>query len=177
MLPRLPVPDFSIRLLSGETLEVSKLAPPRFTLIVAYRGFHCPLCKTYLTELASLLNEFTKRGVDVVAVSSDDRDRAEKMQQAISSNGLKIGYGLKLADARAWGLYISRGRGTTSVGIEEPALFAEPGVFIVAADRTLYYGNTQTMPFARPHFKELLMAIDYAIDKNYPARGEYDGPV
>ena len=44
-------------------------------------------------------------------------------------------------------------------------------------DRTLYYGAVQTMPFARPHFDELLVAVDYAIEKDYPARGEYDGPL
>ena len=35
----------------------------------------------------------------------------------------------------------------------------------------------QTMPFARPLFSELLQSIDFAIAKDYPARGEYDGPV
>ncbi len=39
------------------------------------------------------------------------------------------------------------------------------------------YGSTQTMPFARPIFKDLLGAIDFAISKNYPARGEYTGSV
>jgi hypothetical protein len=33
------------------------------------------------------------------------------------------------------------------------------------------------MPFARPQFQDLLGAIDFAIDKNYPARGEYTGEV
>jgi hypothetical protein len=31
------------------------------------------------------------------------------------------------------------------------------------------------MPFARPVFSELLQAMDFAITKDYPARGEYDG--
>jgi hypothetical protein len=88
-----------------------------------------------------------------------------------------MGFGLPLAMARAWGLYISTSRGTTSIGIEEPALFSEPGVFIVRADGTLFYGAAQTMPFARPHFDELLAAIDFSLDKNYPARGEYTGAV
>ena len=55
--------------------------------------------------------------------------------------------------------------------------FPEPGVFIVRPDGTLYYGAVQTMPFARPHFDELLAALDFALDKNYPARGEYIGAV
>jgi len=71
----------------------------------------------------------------------------------------------------------SASRGTTSIGIEEPALFSEPGVFIVRPDGTLYYGAVQTMPFARPHFDELLVALDFALDKNYPARGECIGAV
>ena len=33
------------------------------------------------------------------------------------------------------------------------------------------------MPFVRPHFSELVSALDFAIEKNYPARGEYDGAV
>ena len=44
-------------------------------------------------------------------------------------------------------------------------------------DGTLYYGAVQTMPFARPHFDELLAALDFALAKNYPARGEYIGAV
>ena len=79
--------------------------------------------------------------------------------------------------ARDWGLYLSKGIGKTSVGIEEPAVFAEPGLFLVRPDGTLYYGAVQTMPFARPGFADLMMAIDYAIGKNYPARGEYQGAV
>jgi hypothetical protein len=74
-------------------------------------------------------------------------------------------------------LYISTSRGQTSIGIEEPALFAEPGVFIVRPDGTLYYGAVQTMPFARPQFQDLIGAIDFAVAKDYPARGEFTGPV
>jgi len=33
------------------------------------------------------------------------------------------------------------------------------------------------MPFARPHFDELLAAVDVAIARDYPARGEYTGQV
>ena len=68
-------------------------------------------------------------------------------------------------------------RGKTSLGVEEPALFNEPGVFIVSPDGSLYYGSTQTMPFARPSFADLLGAIDFAIAKDYPARGEFTGAV
>jgi hypothetical protein len=99
------------------------------------------------------------------------------MADKVGAVGLRFGHDLTLAQARQWGLYISSSRGKTSIGIEEPALFSEPGVFLVRPDGTLYYGAVQTMPFARPHFDELLAAIDFAVSKDYPARGEYTGPV
>ena len=74
--------------------------------------------------------------------------------------------------AREWGLYVSSGRGKTSIGIEEPALFSEPGVFLARPDQTLYYGATQAMPFARPGFADLLGAVKFAVEKDYSARGE-----
>ena len=152
-------------------------AAANFTLVVFYRGLHCPICMKYLLELGRLLPEFEQRGVKVIAVSSDGRERAQAMADKLDAPDLRLGYGLALADARAWGLYISTSRGATSIGIEEPALFSEPGVFIVRSDGTLYFGAVQTMPFARPHLDELLSAIDFALAKNYPARGEYTGAV
>jgi len=54
----------------------------------------------------------------------------------------------------------------------EPALFNEPGVFLARPDHTLYWASVQSMPFARPHFREILAALDFVIAKDYPARGE-----
>jgi hypothetical protein len=48
---------------------------------------------------------------------------------------------------------------------------------MVSPDQTLYYASVQTMPFVRPHFSELIGALDFAIENDYPARGEYTGPV
>ena len=60
-----------------------------------------------------------------------------------------------LDEARQWGLYISSGRGKTSTGVEEPALFSEPGLYPVRPAGTLYFGTVQTMPFARPRFADI----------------------
>src|SRR5262249_62025948 len=48
----------------------------------------------------------------------------------------------------------------------------EPGLFLVRPDRTLYFASVQTMPVARPHFTDILAALDFVTAKNYPARGE-----
>lgn len=177
LMPRLAVPDLEVETLAHGSFKLSADAAQHFTMVVFYRGLHCPICLKYALELGRLQPDFEQRGVKVILVSSDDRERAQAFADKLKAPNLRVGYGLKLADARAWGMYISAGRGPTSTGVEEPALFSEPGVFIMRPDRTLYYGSVQTMPFARPHFDELLGALDFALAKNYPARGEYSGAV
>ena len=91
-------------------------------------------------------------------MSSDTSERAQRAKQEWNLANLRVGYGLDLAVARRWGLYISTSRGMTSTGVEEPALFSEPGLFLVRPDHTLYFASVQTMPFARPHFADILAA-------------------
>lgn len=128
-------------------------------------------------ELERLMPEFENRVVQVVAVSSHHAEQGKAMADKINAERLPVGYELSLQSAHKWGLYISTSRGQTSIGIVEPALFSDPGVFIVRPDGTLYDGSTKTMPFAPPQFQDLLGAIDFAVFKNYSARGEYTGDV
>ncbi|MET4719548.1 peroxiredoxin [Bradyrhizobium japonicum] len=176
LLPRRSVPELRVPTLAHGGFDLAADAPKLFTLICFYRGLHCPACLKYLRELESLIPEYERRGTKVIAISSDVRERAQEMASKVGA-GLRFGYSLPLAVARKWGLYISSSRGKTSINIEEPSLFSEPGVFLIRPDGTLYYGAVQTMPFARPLFSELLQAIDFAVARDYPARGEYDGPL
>ncbi len=172
LMPRKPVPGLEVDTVKGKRWNLAGVKPRCFTLIVFYRGLHCPLCKGYLAELDRLITEFNARGVEVFALSSDDQERAQRTQSEWGLNNLDLGYGLGIGTAREWGLYVSTGRGKTSMGVEEPALFSEPGVFLVRPDRALYWAAVQTMPFARPHFRDMLTAIDFVIKNDYPARGE-----
>ncbi len=175
LIPRQAVPALDVPTVAHGPFNLAVEAPPNFTLVVFYRGLHCPICLKHLLELERLLPEFESRGVTVIALSTDPQARAQAMAGKLRTGRLRIGHDLGLDTARAWGLYLSTSRGATSIGIEEPALFAEPGVFIVRPDGTLYYASVQTMPFARPHVDELLAALDAALARNYPARGEYVG--
>jgi peroxiredoxin len=176
LVPRQPVPALMAETLAHGSFDLSNESPEHFIMLVFYRGLHCPICAKYLMELERLAPEFEKRGISVIALSSDNRERAAAMAEKIRAVQLRIGYGVTLQTAREWGLYISESRGKTSIGIEEPARFSEPGVFLIRPDGTLYYGAVQTMPFARPNFSDLIGAIDFAVANAYPARGEYTGP-
>ena len=177
LLPRRPVPELAVPTVGDAQWRLADQHPENFTLVVFYRGLHCPICATYLRDLDSKVPEFTRRGVEVVAISADDAARAAEAKRRWHLQNLPIGYGLGLDTARCWGLYISAGHGTTSPGVEEPALFSEPGLFLIRPDNTLYFATVQTMPFARPHFDDVLTALDFAIAKNYPARGEVADPI
>jgi len=177
LLPRKKTPDITLDTLDHGRFDLASETSTRGTVICFYRGLHCPICATYLTELQKRVADFEERGVTTIAISSDGEDRTRAMAEKIGATTLRFGYDLALSKAREWGLYISTSRGKTSIGIEEPALFSEPGLFMVTPEQTLYYGSVQTMPFVRPHFSELVGALDFAIKNDYPARGEYTGEV
>jgi alkyl hydroperoxide reductase subunit AhpC len=130
-------------------------------------GLHCPICKTYLRDLDRRLDDFTKRGVEVVAISTDAKERAEQSRSEWSIERLAIAYGLGIEEARQWGLYLS-----SAIKEGEPPRFAEPGLFLIRPDGTLYCSSVQTMPFARPSFAEVLQAVAFITERSYPARGE-----
>lgn len=171
-LPRAPAPTLAVETLAHGPFDLHSEASERGTVILFYRGLHCPICAGQLKQAESQVDEFARRGYGFIAISGDGRDRAQAMAEKVEASRMRIGYGLDMTTARAWGLYVSSGRGATSAGVEEPALFNEPGLFVVDRDGRTYYASVQSMPFARPSLRELVSALDFAIEKDYPARGE-----
>lgn len=173
LLPRRSVPDLSVRLApDGTPFRLVEERPEHFTLVVFYRGLHCPVCRGQLRGLESKLDAFAARGIGVVAVSSDDANRAARAKAEWELPRLRLGYGLTPEAARSWGLYLSAGHGMSSNGVEEPDMFSEPGLFLVRPKGELYFASVQTMPFAHPALSDLLGGLDFVIPRNYPARGE-----
>jgi peroxiredoxin len=165
--PRQPAPALDVKLTDGSTWRLKDAKPENFEMIVFYRGLHCPICKTYLGDLESKLPEFSKRGVDVIAVSMDSRERAETAKAEWGLANLRIGYDLALSGARDWDLFISR-----AIRDGEPPEFNEPGLFLTKPDGTLFFASRGSAPWARPPFDQLLRGIDVAMERKMPARGE-----
>lgn len=172
LIPRQTVPSLSLPLVGGGNWSLEKDQPESFTLLIFYRGWHCPICRSQLQDAQSRMFDFQKRGVKLVAISTDDESRATSTKESWGLDKLSIAYGLSLRQAREWGLYLSTFRGTTSLGVEEPAKFNEPGLFLIKPDNTLYYVSVQSSPFARPSLSDLTKAVDFVLANDYPARGE-----
>ena len=164
--PTQKTPELELDLINDTRWSLHKQSPDKYTLLVFYRGLHCPVCKKYLEDLKTKLKDFSNRGVNVIALSMDSEERAKKTGKEWDIESLPIGFELSEKAARDWGLFISN-----SISEKEPKIFSEPGLFLVKADGTLYCSAIQTMPFARPDFDDLLKAIDFIEDKDYPARG------
>ena len=165
--PRMQAIDLSLDTIGGKHWTLDEQQPDTFTMLVFYRGFHCPVCKTYLQTLEKKLGDFRDRGVNVIAISMDDKVRAEQSVKEWGLKELTVGYGLTEAAARGWDLYISE-----AISDKEPDRFSEPGLHLIRPDNTMYASAVQSMPFARPALDDLLKAIDFVVEKNYPARGE-----
>ncbi len=165
--PKHKAPDLSFPLLGGDTWNLSEQNPESFTLIIFYRGLHCPICKKYLQQLEALLPDFKERGVDVVAVSMDSEKRARLSRKDWELKSLTLGYNLDIETAKNWGLYISE-----AVKQGEPAVFSEPGLFLVDNKNDIYYAAMNSNPWGRPYLASFVKAVDYIVKSGYPARGE-----
>ena len=172
-MPGKPAPTLSLPTLGGR-FDLSRDGGANGTLLVFYRGLHCPICAKQLTELQDAAVSFAQRAVTLVAISADPEEKAREMAEKAGAHDLTVAHSLPLAAARDdWGLLISSAREDS----KEPPLFAEPGVFYVRPDGTLWAEWTQSAPFGRPPVDGFLKAIDFAVDKGYPPRGTYEGPL
>ena len=105
LIPRQPVPPLVVQTLSGKQWKMDEQDPKHFTMIVFYRGLHCPVCRSYISELNRLLDDFVRRGVEVIAISSDTRSRAQETVEKWKLENLEIGFELdfKTSSHRAAG--------------------------------------------------------------------------
>ena len=165
--PKHIAPDLHFPLLDGNQWILADQRPDNFTLVVFYRGLHCPLCKKYLQQLQELLPEFEQRGVYVIAVSMDTEKRARLSRQKWELSNLTLGYGLSDKSARDWALYLSAG-----VKDGEPSVFSEPGLFLIDNNNQVYYSAINSNPWGRPYLPSFVKAVDYIVQSGYPARGE-----
>lgn len=165
--PKQTAPELVFSLLDGKQWNLKAQRPDSFTLVVFYRGLHCPLCKKYLQQLQDLTPDFKERGVNVVAVSMDTEKRARLSRQMWELTNLTLGYGLQETTAREWGLYLSEG-----VKDGEPNVFGEPGLFLIDNQNKIYYSAINSNPWGRPYLPSFVKAVDYIVQSGYPARGE-----
>lgn len=166
LMPDTQAPTLSLPLVGGGTWTLAEQTPKTFTMVIFYRGLHCPVCKMYLTKLNGLIDMAAEVGVTVVAASMDPEDRATQTKADWELGNIDLAYGATAQDARNWGLYL-----TAAIKEAENNQFAEPGLFWVRPDGRLYLIDIANMPWSRPDVEFLLSKVQFAMDNSYPARG------
>lgn len=166
-----PFPELNLNLLSGQKTSISQPSDKfDWKLVVIYRGRHCPLCTRYLAELNDLLDGFNKLGVDVVAVSSDNKKKAVEHLEKINPR-YDVAYGLSVEQMLELGLYVSSPQNGTNVD----AAFSEPGLFVIDENQNLKLVDISNVPFARPDLQSILNGLRFfrGMTEPVPANGSY----
>ncbi|MCF3936464.1 redoxin domain-containing protein [Acuticoccus sp. M5D2P5] len=163
--PGNPIPSISIPLVDGSVRHFG-LDFPGWSMLVVYRGRHCPRCKSYLRKLDGLLGAFAERRVAVVATSADPKERAAA---DLAEHGWRfaLGHSLSLADMNALGLYVSDPVSTE----ETDRPFAEPGLFVVNPNGLIHVLGISNAASCRPDLDVVLDGIVGIQDKGLPIRG------
>lgn len=168
LIPRKPAPELTVPVAGDGTYTLGRKTPETFTILVFYRGRHCPICARYLADVEAALDDALAIGAETVAVSMDRAERAEASMDAWGLTRLRLGYDMAEEVARHWGLYISSAR----PGSDEPARFSEPGLAVIDRTGLVYLAQAQSAPFARPPFADLVSGLRFALEQDYPARGD-----
>lgn len=170
LIPTQPAPQLSVATLGGGEFDLARDHGDWGSLIVFFRGRHCPICMKELTALEAAVDDFEALGVKVLALSMDTSGRSAESAREAGLSRLTLGHGLTAGSARRWGLYL-----TEAISDKEPKVFSEPGHFLVRADGTLHHVSVQSAPFGRPAPADLLRSVQMNQQKGYPARGSFTG--
>lgn len=164
--PKSILPTLDIPLVEGGQFVLADANPDYFQIIVVYRGVHCPKCKAQLKEIDAKVADIRADGMDIVAISMDNEERAKKAVKEWELENLPVGYDLSLLTAKELGLFLS-----DSISDKEPKIFSEPAIFVVRPDGALYAEFVQNTPFGRPALDEVISGMKFAAENNYPTRG------
>ena len=73
-----PLPHLELPIVGGAPRVLGELGGARFLVLVFYRGLHCRRCNPYLNSFEAVLSDFHALGAEGIAVSVDERSRAEQ---------------------------------------------------------------------------------------------------
>lgn len=141
-------------------------ANDNWTLLVVYRGKHCPRCKKYLNILNDMRGQWADAGFDVAVVSADTQEKAQA-DQAEFGWAFDLGYDLNEDQMATLGLYVTEPLSPQ----ETDRRFAEPGTFVLRSDGSLIVVAISNGPAARPELSELLDGMIFNKQNDRPHRG------
>ena len=160
------IPDIYFSLINGISIRLSE-ETSNWTLLIVYRGLHCPICKDYAAKFENKLPKLKDFNTQLTLISADPKDKATEFAEELNLKS-KIGYGLTIDQMRKLGLYLSEPRPN-----EVDYIFPEPGLFLINPKDKIHIIETSNAPFVRPDIDLILRGINHIQENNYPIRGTH----
>ena len=102
------IPDIYFSLINGSSIRLSE-ETSNWTLLMVYRGLHCPICKDYAVKFENKLSKLQDINTQLILISADPKEQAKIFAEELNLKS-KIGYGLTIDQMRKLGLYLSEPR-------------------------------------------------------------------
>ena len=170
LTPTQTAPKLSLPLTGGgntDELAMGSGVDGRFSLVLFFRGLHCPVCRKQLSELDGRLDDLREAGVGrVVAVSMETEERSARLVEKWDLKNLSDrarphrGAGPRVGPVR---LHRHQGRRAGCV--------QRAGHVRARSDGTVFWSNVSSMPFGRPPLDDIIAGLQFVQKSDYPARG------
>ena len=158
-------PDIQFKMMDGSTKQLGGKSS-RWTVLVAYRGDHCPRCKTYIAKLEELAKSYADREVDLYLASMDPEPVAKR---TIEENNwtLPVAHSMSVEDCQRLSLFLT----DHEEGAELSGCYSEPGLYLINPEGLTQVIETSNSPSVRPDLEVVLDGIIGTQDRNLPIRG------
>ena len=77
------IPDIYFSLINGNSIRLSE-ETSNWTLLIVYRGLHCPICKDYTAKFGNKLPKLEDINTQLILISADPKDKATKFAEELN---------------------------------------------------------------------------------------------
>mmetsp|Transcript_2489 Transcript_2489/g.5942 ORF Transcript_2489/g.5942 Transcript_2489/m.5942 type:complete len:187 (-) Transcript_2489:194-754(-) len=156
LMPGTQLPSVTLPLTTGESHDIAKTSGKN-RLVIVYRGAFCPFCTNSLKNIQQKLSKLADANIDVLALSADPADVAKKFADE-NNLTFPVATGLKEADMRALGLYVSDPKDYQP----QTYRFAEPAYFLITSEGKIRYICVSSFPMGgRPNVEDIIMGVEW----------------
>ncbi len=147
-------PNLILKTIDGGTIETGKHLKGSWNVVLFYRGYWCPFCKTQLTSFQSGLQKVKAEGIGMLAASVDSLEKSLETQKATGAT-FPIAYGLPVKEtAEAIGAFYD-------AAPEHTAPYIQSTGFVVAPDGRIVVSVYSSSAIGRLSWQDVIPLVQY----------------
>ncbi|MFN8384218.1 MAG: peroxiredoxin family protein [Anaerolineales bacterium] len=77
-------PDFKLRATNGQEISLSAFRGQKNVIVFFIRETTCPQCRTHVTQLGRMYEQFRDAGTEIIVILGEDVDKAREYAEGIS---------------------------------------------------------------------------------------------